>query len=262
MKNRFVYILAILMSLLIITAVIINNCGWNGKSDYRLLSINDNGLQLLSISPERKMINYLDIYDEVMVWIPNGLGWYEAKNVKNILIDEKREDLIKYIVFYNYGFWPDKIIWGKMQMNWKTLGFVGWVNFFFNEGGMIEKKEKLGTNSIQNQILIDEVALRDFADSNLLSSNIKLSLYNTSDISGGANFIGKRLEWAGFDVMGISNSERDVDNCLIVGRNKILEMFFACEVEDGDDRDIEIYFGDKFLEMIKYSNYVRTFEME
>jgi hypothetical protein len=252
MKSKFVYCLAILMSLLIIVAVIINNCGWNGKSDFRIVSITDEGLKLISISPERKMINYLNVSGESMIWIPEGLGWYEAKNIKKILTTEKKEKLIKSMLFYNYGFWPDKVIWGNFQINWKTLGIVGWVNYFLNEGKMIEKEEELNGSFESNQVIIDEIATRDFADSTLLSSNVKLNLFNTSNMSGAANFISQRLEWAGFSVMGISNSEKKVDTCLMIGRNNALQSILGCEVENGDDNDIEVYFGDKYLEMIKY----------
>ena len=262
MKNRFVYILAIVMCLLIITAVIINNCGWNGKSDFRAVSITDSGFRLISISPERKMINYLDVYDEAMVWIPKGLGWYEAKNIKKILTTEKKEELVKVMLFYNYGFWPDKIIWNNLKLDWKTLGIVGWFHYFLNEGKMIEKKEALNGNFNNNQVIVDEIATRDFADSSLLSSNVKLSLFNTSNLSGAANFISQRLEWAGFDVMGVSNSERKVDTCLIIGKNNVLQSILGCEVENGGENEIEVYFGDKYLEMIKYSSYVRSFKVE
>lgn len=262
MKNKFVYILAIVMCLLILTAVVINNCGWNGKSDFRAVGITDDGFRLVSISPERKMINYFDVSGESMVWIPEGLGWYEAKNIKKILITEKKEKLVKSMLFYNYGFWPDKIIWNNLRLNWRTLGIVGWINFLFSEGKMIEKEEKLNGNFENNQVIIDEVATRDFADSLLLSSNVKLNLFNTSNISGAANFIAQRLEWAGFSVMGISNSERKVEKCLMIGRNNALQSILGCDVENGDDNDIEVYFGDKYLEMIKYSSYVRTLKVE
>ena len=260
MKHRYIYYILVLMIIILLTAIFKNNFGWDGKGDYRIASIDNDQLKMVSISPERKMINYLIVPSDSQIWIPGGLGWYEGKNIKNILNKEKKQYLIKEIFFYNFGFWPDKIYWNDLKLNWRSLGLFGWIKYVFFENEMMVKEEKLNGDYIKNQILIDEVAVRDFADSKLLSMNIRLSLYNTTNVSGVANFLSQRMEWAGFSVMGVSNDEKKIDKCLIIGENnRLREIFHDCQFEKGENNgEIEMYFGDKFLEMIKYSSYVRT----
>lgn len=54
-----------------------------GSTDFRMAIAADDGLWLVSISPERKMTNVVKIDSETKIWIPGGLGWYQVGVEKN-----------------------------------------------------------------------------------------------------------------------------------------------------------------------------------
>jgi hypothetical protein len=69
-------------------------------------------------------------------------------------------------------------------------------------------------------------------------------------------------------VISNDNDNQKVDKCLIVYGNKtdlnygwkIINRIFDCEKKKDEtlnENELEIYFGDKFASMVKYSNYFK-----
>ena len=71
------------------------------------MEIVDSGVTLINISPARGMVNNLEIFGEVNLWIPNGMGFYPASKLKLILEQESNQpNLGKMIAFIILVFGP------------------------------------------------------------------------------------------------------------------------------------------------------------
>ena len=230
--------------------------------DYKLGIVAKNGVIMVSISNERKMINVLTLEDESLT------------EFKNIWEKEKGE-LNKNIFWYSFGFYPDKILILDSLNEWKdnkvfinNLGFINWLKYKKNYGKMLLKEEKIKNKLIENDLILDEIMVRDFSESRLNNEELRLSVFNNTNEGGLANFMTKRLEWSGFSVISIENSSEKIENCLIVYGNKtdlnygwkIINKIFDCDKkkdENLNENELEIYFGDSFASMIKYSSYYK-----
>lgn len=270
-------VLIILSSLFILVLVVKGIFGGVNKTnnglDFKFGVINKNGLELVSISNERKMINSLIVNGNVKVWSANEGKWIESRDLWNM---SKNDDkVLKNIFWYNFGFNADKILVFEQKEQWKNdfnlikiIGVKNWIKYRIDSDQMLFKKENLDKSLKEEESFLDEVMSRDFADSKLVNEETRLSIFNTTSEEGLANFISKRLEWSGFLVIGSSTSEEKVDKCLILYGDEVETSFgwqvinkvFDCEKKyDGglNKGEMELYFGDNFAAMIKYSEYIK-----
>jgi LytR cell envelope-related transcriptional attenuator len=271
----FLVILGILFFGLIIFWFLIRVKNKNQSLDYKLGIIASDGIALVSISNERKMINELKLGEEVDVWIPNGMSWYSNNKIKNILKQEKKLDLAKSMFWYNFGFFPDKILvldsvdkWRKDSLLISNLGFLDWLKYKKNYGKMLLKQEKIAENLGENELFLSEILVRDFSESKINNEELRISIFNNTDEDGLASFIAKRLEWSGFSVVSTDNNSEEVDKCLMVYGNKtdlnygwiVINKIFDCDTKKDEtlsDNELELYFGDKFSSMIEYPSYFK-----
>ena len=229
--------------------------------DHKLGIIAKDGITLVSISSERKMINVLNLGEEA------------SNQFKNILGKEKNMELIKHIFWYNFGFFPDEILTLGLTNQWKdnnvlinNLGFFNWLKYKKDYGKMLLKQEKINGLLKDNGLILDEILVRDFSESKLNNEELRLSIFNNTNESGLASFMTKRLEWSGFSVVSTDNDVQKINNCLIiygkmVDQNygwKMINKIFDCDKkfdENLNESELEIYFGDNLASMIKYSSY-------
>jgi hypothetical protein len=268
--------LLLFLAILIVIGFIKKSNDKNENLDYKLGIIGTDGMALVSISNERKMINVLNLGSEVDVWVPNGISWVNSTKIKNILEQEKKIDLSKDIFWYNFGFLTDKILFLNSVNDWEkdstlinNLGFLDWVKYKINYGKMLLKREKLNGNLVDNNLFLSEIMVRDFSESKLNNEELRLSIFNNTSESGLANFMTKRLEWSGFSVVSADNNDEKIDKCLIVYGDKVdqnygwkmINEIFDCDKKYDqtlNENELQLYFGDKFASMIKYSSYTNN----
>jgi len=101
-KNRWVamVIIGVLSVILAMKVTSIFRNSWDGKTDMRIGMVDDKGLRIVNISPERKMISILKVDGKATVWIPEGLGWYRSDKVRGILIQEDKKELLNKLLIY------------------------------------------------------------------------------------------------------------------------------------------------------------------
>jgi hypothetical protein len=250
-----------------------NQLQYSGN-DFKIATLSDDGITLRLISSERKLMNVLTIGEEVPIWVPKGMGWYQAGRIKKLLLSEKKMDLVNDLFFYNFGFIPDVIILGEPE-NWINSGQVinkwGWLNYLNYRGvseEMINRSEVIsGDNREKLEEYLNESGQRDFADSRMLREDLRISIYNTSLVGGMANFVAKNLELSGLTVVGIDNFEGGVEKCKLVYGNKadvsygfeVMKRQFAdCQEEKNEklgENEVELYLGDGFAQMLNYESY-------
>jgi hypothetical protein len=150
------------------------------------------------------------------------------------------------------------------------MGLISWLKFSYWREQMIFKDEIIESEVNRREWLLSEMMIRDFADNRFLNSNLRLSLFNTSENAGLAEFLGNRLSWAGFSVMGTGNSEEEITRCKLVYGERTdeslawqsIQKIFDCETKKDEslaDYEVEIYIGEEWAQMINYSGYVGTF---
>lgn len=235
----------------------------NQNLDYKLGIITGNGIALVSISNERRMINELTFSGEAL------------NEIKNILERDKNPDSVKNMLWYNFGFSPDKILFLDSVDQWKSgsvlirnMGFFNWLKYKFNYGKMLFKQENVSSKLEDSELIFDEILARDFSESRLNNEELRLSIFNSTNEAGLAAFMTKRLEWAGFSVVSADNNEEKINKCLIVYGNKvdlsygwkIINKVFDCDKrrdENLNENELELYFGDSLASVIKYSSYFK-----
>lgn len=246
------------------------------RSDFKLGVAADDGLALISVSWERQMVNILLIEKTTEVWIPGGLGWYVSGKVKKLLDLEKKWEMLGKVLFFNYGFVADKTIklervsgWDKGEVLLKEMGLLKWIKFKLNLGQMVRKVE-IVDNEMSEETL-DEIMVRDFSDSSLANDETKIEVINQTKEDGLAGFIGNKLERVGMLVVGIENAkEESARGCLWVYpkqpekflSSEIMRNMFGCEEKEDENlnrSEWELYLGEDWAKMIKYSSYVRSF---
>lgn len=242
----------------------------------RLGLISSEGIGLVAISPERKMVSQLLIDEDTEIWIPGGYGWYRSGKLGKLLAQEGKEKEMGKVFFYNFGFWPTRILeveklddWDNRSEWWSNLGLVSWVKYLRLKGGMV--KNLVEIKGELDPAVLDTIMLRDFADSEIMNENIRLSVINTTDESGLAGFLASRLEWSGMTVMEVNNDLEPIESCqLVTGSEeerredgwRLLIDNLNCETgEDGSlgNGEVELYLGQGYAEMLKYPSYVRSF---
>lgn len=232
-------------------------------SDFKIGILAEDGVALVSFSKERKMINVLKVDPEAKLWIPGGLGWYRNEVIKKVLKQEKQLDLLDDILFYNFGYKADKLLYLEKTDDWKNVYWwkLGLSNNFFNKEELVTKDVDLSDD------FLDEVMIRDFAETKVINEDLKLSIINMTEISGLAGFMTKRFERLGFSVISIGNENSQiVSKCQILYGQEatdtyslsLIKNLIKCEAKE-DNRlnrnEIEIYFDDNFSSMIKYPSY-------
>jgi len=271
--NLVLIILSSLFILIIIIKGIIGTNKTNNGLDFKFGIINKDGLELVSISNERKMTNDLIVKGETKVWSIDDGKWIESRELWNM---SKNDDkVLKNIFWYNFGFNANKILVFEEKEQWKDdfnlikiIGIKNWIKYRIDSDQMLFKRENIDKNLKENESFLDEVMSRDFADSKLVNEETRLSVFNTTNEEGLANFISKRLEWSGFLVIGSSTSEEKIDKCLILYGDgveasfgwQVINKVFDCEkkYDGGLNKDeMELYFGDNFATMIKYPEYLK-----
>jgi len=233
-------------------------------SDFKIGILADDGVAMVSISSQRKMINVLTIDSEARVWIPGGLGWYRNVAVKKILQQEKKIGLMRDILFYNFGFVPDKIVVLKKVADWRN---DFWWQFMVNGNQMLINEEVLKNDVDQSDDFLDEIMVRDFSETKVVSEDLKLSVINLTNQDGLATFMTKRLERLGLEVVSMSNDNGgEIKKCQILYGPKVTETFswgvisklINCPKNQDltlNENEVELYFDDNFSTMIKYPSY-------
>lgn len=263
MKRYKILIGVFVIVLLVFLPIIIffNKNSYKG-SDYRVGIFADNGVAVVSLSRSRKMINFLRVSPEARIWIPGGMGWYRSEVVKKIINQENKKNLYDDVLFYNFGFRADKILFLKDVDNWR-----GKLWFRIRLNSLISKNEELDNDVDIKSDWLDKIMMRDFSEANIFNEDLKLSIINVGKEAGLANFIGKNLERMGFAVTSvISDENSEVDGCMVLYGESVektyswnlLKDVFNCNFKKEsllNNNEIEIYLDDKFASMIKYSSY-------
>lgn len=244
--------------------VLIKNRGVK-EEDFKIAILADDGVALISFSPERKMINVLKMNDEAKVWVPGGLGWYRNEVIKGLLSQEKKMGNLSELFFYNFGFKADKILVLNKIDDWKKKF---WFKYSLDSNKMLFKEEVLNYDIKDEENSLDELMVRDFAETKLVKEDLKLSIFNLTNINGLAGFMARRMEWLGFSVVSTETlvDDKGIDNCLIkyglgVERTlgwKFINEMINCQMtydENLNIGEVEFYFGDNFSSMIKYPSY-------
>jgi hypothetical protein len=267
-----------LIVLFILLLVFIKKKDQLKDNDFRLAVITDQNLEMVSISPQRTMVNVLKIKNTVPVWLPYGPGWYRVEQIKKVLDEKKDQKIDNSFFWYNFGYIPDKIIYSNNEEIWKkdsvlisNLGLMNWLKYKFNSGRMLYKQPGIIKDDLltKNEMLDEEMS-RDFADNRIINSDLTISVFNATSENGLASFISERLEWSGFSVVSSESVNTKIDNCLFIYGPKTKESFawrtlntiFDCKSEYSDglnENEAELYFGDKYVSVVNYSNYKRNF---
>jgi len=277
MKRYRVIALAFGLLLLLGLSVKFFRGGERLGSDVRMLCLSDKSLELVSVSEDRNMINKLKVSGSAKIWIPEGLGWYEVDKVSRLLKQEKREELLPFMAFYNFGFWPDAYFLneaGEDCLSTKQLSKVmSWweiLKFKFSQDSYLVKETEVSELKEDDYELREELR-RDFSETSILNNKIRVGIFNQSDEPGLAVFVGDRLDWAGVDVVSIENSEEELlADCVIRvgslstlenGMGQMLRNLWSCREEEKKEilgEEMEIYLNKGWAEVIKYSSYVRS----
>lgn len=235
------------------------------ETDFRTAKISEEGIEMTSMSFKRKMVSKIIIDKEEKVWVPEGYGWYRSGSVKKLLENENKVYLLDKILFYGVGF--DVNLWlGEANNNLTVIsrwGWYPWLRYKLEESGWLYKEENL-TDLKKSGELIDRIMLRDMAGSDILESKIRVVVYNSTTENGLAQFVGKNIERLGFAVTGYENAEAENFLCKILLKkdNVIFTKHFAeCEIKvdaNLSENEVEIYFGEKFAQMINYQSYINN----
>ena len=209
------------------------------------------------------MINVLKIEPEAKLWIPGGLGWYRNITIKKILQQEKKTNQLGDILFYNFGYKADKLLFLKKVDDWKNVFW--WKLIYYNN--FLIKDELVKKDIDMSDDFLDEVMIRDFAETKVINEDIKLSIINMTEVNGLANFMTKRFERLGFSVISVGNDlSGRKDGCQILyGQNtndtyslSLIKNIINCEAKQDfglNKNEVEIYFDDSFSKMIEYPSY-------
>lgn len=263
-KNKLSLVLGLLIVLTLLFFLFFKK-NTNKGSDFKIGILSDDGVVLVSISAERKMINVLKIDPEAKLWIPGGLGWYRNIAVKKILQQEKKNDLLDEIIFYNFGYKADKLIYSKSADSWKNIYW--WKLLYY--GNFLTKEEIVKNDTDLSEDFLDEVMIRDFAETKIIKEDLKLSIINTTNVGGLANFMTKRFERLGFSVISVGNDLGGGEKtCQILYGNDVtgtyslslIKEILNCQTKEDfglNSNEIEIHFDDYFSSVIKYPSYYK-----
>jgi len=142
-----------------------------------------------------------------------------------------------------------------------------WLRYKFFEEEWLFKSEDIGQDLVASNDKLEEILPRDFADSELSTGELKISVFNASGQNALGAFMADRLNWMGFEVMEVNNAEV-IDNCEIMVKNsankltikyaELLSKLFKCSQISNNsllDKEILLYLGQNYASMIKYDSY-------
>lgn len=262
-KNKVLLSILGLFILLILVGLIFFREKDSRGSDYKVGILADDGVALVSISKERKMINILKVDPEAKLWIPGGMGWYRNITIKKILQQEKKMNQLSDIVFFNFGYKADKLLYLKTTDDWKNVFW--WKLIFCNN--FLTKEELVKKDIDLSDDFLDEVMIRDFAETRVIEEDIKLSIINITNVSGLANFMTKRFERLGFSVILVGNDfGENQKKCQILYSPEtsktyslsLIKKIINCDAKEDtllNGNEVEIYFDNQFSRVIEYPSY-------
>ena len=263
--NKKIFLgVGVLVILVVLVILSVFNKNKNNGSDLKIGILADDGVAIVSISPQRKMINVLRVDPESQIWIPGGLGWYRNIVVKKILQEEKKTDLMNNVLFYNFGFVPDRIVILKKIDGWKSKF---WWQLMLDNNQFLIKEEILKNDTDQSDDFLDEIMVRDFSETKVVNEDLKLSVINLTNEDGLATFMTKRFERLGFSVVSMSNDNGgEIKTCQVSYGPKVKETFswgvisklINCSKKEDlslNENEVELYFDDNFSTVIKYPSY-------
>lgn len=279
MKRILGILLLVIFSILLILMWFKRDNFKHINRDWKIGVVTQNGWEIVNISPGRRMVNSIIIDENVELWVGGDGGWMDQNRVKKILSETDDKKFIERVFFYNFGFIPDKIEYLNEVGEWnnngkllKIMGVLSWLNFSYMRDRMIFNDDLIDKDLLSLNSYFNDVMMRDFSDTDLINEeDIKLTVINASQENGLAAFISSRLEWVGMSVISSGNENREIkDSCLMVlgpgTENTVthvtLKSLFECGKEldmNLSDGEIELYFGENFSKVLKYSSYVRTF---
>ncbi|MBU1089055.1 hypothetical protein KKA02_04235 [Patescibacteria group bacterium] len=246
---------------------------WNGRDDFRFTVLSDNGIALVSVSVDRRMLNVLKLDPELPLWVPGGYGWYQSAKIVRLLKQEGKMDLLNDVFFYNFGFFGRKNIlvdkiddWGDWLVMWKNFGLFNMLSLRMKYDGFLVKEE-IAEGQDFEIFPWDKVLSRDFADNRLLSSDMRISIINKSGENGLAGFLARRLNWMGYLVLGVETGLDLQDKCFLkhgaidvnmVYVNLLRKFFPTCQLVYSnflDESEFELEVGKDFSELIEYESY-------
>jgi hypothetical protein len=147
-------------------------------------------------------------------------------------------------------------------------GVINYLRYILTKSKMMVKQETISTDLKNQTDFLNEIIPRDFADSRLLTEDLRLSIYNVGQSQGLANFMSRILEWSGLTVVGVDNYGGEVTDCLInyggevdgtYGFKIIKKEFGDCQFQKNQDLEgmgVEFYFGDGYSQMLNYPSYL------
>ncbi len=252
----------ILVLILVLTAGAWFKNNWR-DDDIRIAVVDEKGILLKTVSWQRRMVNELQIQPEVEVWIPNGMGWYRSEDVIKLIKQEKNPQLLNQILFYNFGFSPDRI--GD-----DNFGLLNNWRYFWEKDSLMIKKETVATSLFRSKELLDEILPRDFADGRILREDVRLSIYNGGQSNGLASFVANFLERSGVTILGVDTDDNvnKTKVCqinfgpetILTNTGKLIKQNFSqCGLNNDNSLnrgEIELYFGDNYSSMINYPSYI------
>ncbi|MFZ2153095.1 MAG: hypothetical protein WAV41_03490 [Microgenomates group bacterium] len=260
---------------ILVTASIWLIMGKTTSSDFRIAYINSKGVQIESISVQRRMINKLIIPETVEMWIPGGLGWYESGKLAKLLKQEKQEKRIGDILWKNLGYDANIVVFDEKKSfrDWinmlKLWGGSNFLKYILMESNLLTKQEVVKGQLTMIGDFLAEIMSRDFADSQVMEEAAIVSVYNTGNSKGLASLVARNLEWSGLTINSVRNEapEMSFDRCLVIyGENSrvleaqkmIAKYFGECNLIKKsilNSQEVEFYVNDKYAEMINYNSY-------
>ena len=158
-KNKIIVGLVLIFVLVIMILISSFKKKSQAGSDYRIGILAEDGISMVTISPERQMINFLSLNSDSQVWIPGGMGWYRNEVIKKILVQEKKTNLINEILFYNFGFVADRIINLNQTGDWQSKLWL----LLLRNNDLIKKTEVMAGDVDKNEAFLDKIMVRDFS---------------------------------------------------------------------------------------------------
>lgn len=275
MSTKYKVVVGVILVLtLIFLWVSLSKSSWDGRMDFRIARVSSDGLWLVSVSPERKMVNVVRVDSKAKIWIPGGLGWYQVGVLKKIISQENLYGKWGNILFYNFGFVADKLVVanvGEVWDDWSALtremGWLGYAKYLWVSKQMLVRNSLINGGGLVSGEILDETMSRDLADSGVLADNIGVAVINNTGASGLASFVSRRLEWSGVGVNSSENGEEKTDGCefrtnrqeITPVMEKVMGGLMGCKIlkqnksAGGGD---ELFLGESFAQMINYSSYL------
>ena len=241
--------------ILLIGMYLVWNQKLNQKGSWIVASLNSEGIEIVSVSLEKRVVSKFLVKGETKIWVPGGYGWYSANKIRALLAQEKKEELKDKILWFNMGILPDN--WVENVDDWRK-------KIWWQENRMVKIEEEITDLSVSNRETVGELVMRDMSRVDKYGL-VKMSIYNLSSSSGLASVIANNMERLGVLVVDVANKKMDIGESLCVikvkSKNNLSEMIKKtvneCSIEETNlkEGEIEIYFGDKYAEMINYQSY-------